>query len=120
MVAFSLVESAASWVESCGFEFPLVVDTNRSLFGCLGLRRSVLGVWNVPSLIGYAEELREGRELFRSLEGDDLHQMGGDFMVDSSGTLVYSYRGKTSSDRPSVGEILTKLKQLRNDSREKQ
>lgn len=112
MVAFSLVQSASSWVKNCGFEFPFIVDTSRSLFVSLGLRRSVLAVWNMPALIGYAEQLRAGRQLLRSLEGDDVHQLGGDFIVDSTGRLVYAYCGKTSYDRPSVSDLLAKLKEV--------
>ena len=89
-----------------------MVDSSRALFSGLGLRRSVLAVWGMPALIKYAEQLAGGGELLQSLEGDDVHQMGGDFMVDSTGKLVYVYRGKNSYDRPLVAELLSKLKAI--------
>ena len=93
-----------------------MVDTSRALFLELGLRRSVLAVWGMLALIKYAEQLAGGGKLLRSLEGDDVHQMGGDFMVDSKGKLVYVYRGKSSYDRPSVGELLAKLRAMLNST----
>ena len=113
MVAYSLVETASSWVQSCGFDYPFAVDTERALYTSLGLPRSVL-VWTIPALVKYAEQLRAGVKLLPSGKGDDIHQMGGDFIVDSSGKLAYIYRGKTSYDRPTVNNLLATLKQLQN------
>lgn len=111
-MALSSVQSAMSWAERCGFDFPLVVDSEKTVFRCLGLRRSVLAVWNMTSLIKYAEQLTAGIELQQSLEGDDIHQLGGDFMVDCGGQLLYIHRGQTSYDRPSVSQLLAKLHDL--------
>ena len=107
-MAFSLVESASEWVESCGFDFPLAVDMERALYVSLGLPRSVL-VWTTFTLARYAEQQKAGVELLKARKGDDLHQMGGDFIVDSAGRLKYIFRGKTSYDRPSVDDLLAAL-----------
>lgn len=116
VVALSHVESAVTWAEMCGFNFPLIVDTDKTVFRYFGLRRSVLAVWNIPSLIKYAEQLTAGTELLRPLAGDDIHQLGGDFMVDTRGQLLYIYRGKTSYDRPSVSQLLAKLHELKQSA----
>jgi hypothetical protein len=113
MVAYSLVDTASSWVQNCGFDFPLAVDTERELYVSLGLPRSVL-IWTIPTLIKYAEQLRAGIKLLTLGKGDDVHQMGGDFVVDSAGKLAYIYRGKTSYDRPLVKDLIAALKQLQN------
>ena len=112
MVAFSLVESASRWVQTCGFQFPLLVDTDRTLFTELGLGRSVVAVWNMQALTRYAEKVATGDKLLRSLEGDDVHQLGGDCVVDSTGKLVYVYRGRNSYDRPTIPQLLKELEQL--------
>ena len=108
MVVFSAVESASQWAENSGFEYPLLVDTNRALYLALRLRRSVV-IWSLSALIRYAEQLHSGVKLLRSYEGDDFHQMGGDFVVDSRGKLIYVYHGKTSYDRPTVNDLLAHL-----------
>lgn len=113
MVAFTLLDTAVSWVQNCGFDFPLAVDTERELYVSLGLPRSVL-IWTMPTLIKYAEQLRAGRKLLASGKGDDIYQMGGDFVVDSAGKLAYIHRGKNSYDRPAVEDLLAALKQLQD------
>ena len=111
MVAFSLVESATSWVEKCGFDFPLAVDTSRQVYTFLGLPRTTL-IWTMSTLIAYAERLRAGVQQWGAYKGDDLHQMGGDYIVDSAGKLVYVYHGKTHKDRPTVENLQTALSSL--------
>ena len=115
MVACSLVDTASSWVQSCGFDFPLAVDTERELYVSLGLPRSVL-IWTIPTLTKYAEQLRAGIKHLASGKGDDIYQMGGDFVVDSAGKLAYIYRGKTSYDRPLVKDLIAALKQQEKSS----
>jgi len=109
VVAHSILQSAQTWLESYGFEFPLLVDGEQTLYKTLGLGRSV-SLWKMPTLIRYVEQVMSGEKLLRSFEGDDLHLMGGDLMVDSSGKLLYVYYGKTTYDRPTVSELLEQLR----------
>ena len=111
VVAKSIVSSAALWLEKTRFEFPLLVDENRALYGTLGLRRSVVKVWNIYTLIRHTEQQMSGTEFAPPFEGDDLHQVGGDFMVDSTGALALFHPGKTSYDRPSVDSLLDVLRE---------
>ena len=41
--------------------------------------------------------------------GDDLTTLGGDFIVDSSGKVVYAYPSKHQYDRPDVDDLLRHL-----------
>lgn len=113
-MASSLVESATCWASSCGFDYPVLVDPSRFLYTYLGLRKTVVFWSNMPGLIRYAERMIAGIEL-RAMEGDDIHLMGGDFMVDSLGKLIFIFRTSTSN-RPSVSELLTKLMDLDKSS----
>ena len=67
-------------------------------------------VWNISSLVYYAEQKLAGRKLFSMLEEDDPHQLGGDFIIDKNGKLIFVYPSKTSTDRPSVDFLLNFLK----------
>ncbi len=107
VVARGIRESAMKWIDNNNFTFPLLLDMERRLYRVLGLRRSVLGVWRINSVLGYAEEKVAGVKGTPAYEGDDLNVMGGDFVVDSRGTLVYSYRSTNARDRPTVDELLT-------------
>lgn len=118
MVAFALIETASEWVGKCELDFPFVVDQNREFYVSLGLPRSVL-IWSAPVLIKYADQVRAGRELLKSGKGDDLHQIGGDFIIDSTGKLVYAFRGsnKDTYDRPSVPDLLAAINSLQGSDK---
>jgi hypothetical protein len=48
---------------------------------------------------------RDGR-LRRPYKGEDVLQLGGDFVLDGRGRVVYAYRSAEPTDRPSVQELL--------------
>ena len=110
VVARAVREDGLKWLETTGYTFPLLLDINRELYKCFGLGRSVAGVWTIAAIIGYAEEKLAGIPSAPHYPGDDLHTMGGDFIVDSAGKPVYIYCSKTSQDRPDVCELLTSLR----------
>ena len=111
MVASSLLASARTWLKDCGFDFPLLVDSEQSVYGQLGLGRSVV-LWKMPTLIRYVEQVVAGERLLPSFEGDDLHLMGGDVLVDSKGTVLYVYFGKTTYDRPAISDLIKTLEKV--------
>lgn len=110
VVARGVREDGLKWLETTGYTFPLLLDINRELYNCFGLGRSVAGVWTIAAITGYAEEKLAGIPTAPHYPGDDLHTMGGDFIVDSAGKPVYIYCSKTSQDRPDVSELLTSLR----------
>jgi len=97
----------------------MFVDPARQLYNALGLKRSVAKVWSISALVYYAEQKRAGRKLVAMFEEDDPTQMGGDFVFDKDGTLALVYRSKVSTDRPSVGDLLKCVKDVRTMENEK-
>lgn len=57
----------------------------RDVYRSFGLRSSLSGVWNHEALLYYADEKLAGRELPKADRdaGQDVHQLGGDFVLDS-------------------------------------
>lgn len=43
---------------------------------------------------------------------EDVHQLGGDFILDASGRVVYEYRSEDPADRPSPTELMEVLARL--------
>ena len=43
---------------------------------------------------------------------EDVHQLGGDFVLDASGQITYSYRSHDPADRPSVHELIESVAKL--------
>lgn len=66
--------------------------------------------WDLNVFIGYAEAVTKGRVDRIGYSGDDVTVIGGDFIADSTGRLLYSYRSKEQYDRPKVDDILSFLK----------
>ena len=113
VVARGTIESGLKWLENVKLPFPLLLDISLTLYRSLGLKRSVKAVWTIPTIVSYAEEKVAGVPSTPAYEGDDLHVLGGDFIVDPTGKLLYAYPSKTSSDRPSLDDVLTVLENLK-------
>lgn len=112
IVSFGEQAGAIKWLEQTQCPFDMVLDGERKIYQAFGLSKSVYKVWCIESLVYYAEQLVAGRELPKPFENvhDDPHQMGGDFLLDSQGVIKMSYCGKSSTDRPSIDQILLAMK----------
>ena len=106
-------DSGLEFIKSSNLTYPLLLDGSRELYRRLGLKRSIKAVWSVPTLKYYAEEKVAEIPPTPALAGDDLHVLGGDFIIDREGKLVYAYPSKTSSDRPIIDMVLKELKSLK-------
>jgi len=89
--------------------YPVLVDRERVVYRAWGLRRSSLaGIWLDPRLWArYAALIVRGERLRRL--GSDTLQLGGDFVLDRAGKVVYA-RPQQRDDRPPVGELLRMLR----------
>ena len=88
------------------------MDGSRQFYRLLGLKRSIKAVWSVNTLKSYAEEKIAEVPPTPALPGDDLHVLGGDFIADAIGKIVFTYPSKISSDRPSIDGLLDELRSL--------
>lgn len=109
VVARGTQPDATSWLDNYKYPFQLLLDLPMKLYRELGLSRSVEKVWNIGSMVGYAEQKIAGTPGYPPYQGDDLHLMGGDFIVDSLGKLVLTHPSATPKDRPTLEQILTAL-----------
>jgi len=89
----------------------MVVDANREIYHAFGLKKSFKKVWGTFSLVYYAEQILSGRSLPKPYENihDDPHQMGGDFIVDSSKRVIFSHPSQSPSDRPGVCQLIVAM-----------
>ena len=106
-------DSALKFCEFTNLSFQLLLDSSRQFYRLLGLKRSINNVWRVATLKGYAEEKVAGVPETLALTGDDLHVMGGDFVVDTNGRLVFAYASKTPRDGPTVDQVLDELRSMK-------
>ncbi len=108
VVAAGIVESGRKWLDDYKLTVPLLVNPGRELYRFLGCRRSVT-VWSLENIISYSEDRVAGVPPSASYAGDDVHLMGGDYMVDDMGRLVLVYHSATPQDRPTVELIASCL-----------
>ena len=67
-------------------------------------------VWGWRMVLRYAEIIRaDGFSGLRRPTEDTL-QLGGDFLVDANGTLIYGFWGEGPDDRPEVDELIAALR----------
>lgn len=109
---------AATWTHECireaGITLPCsqtdalqhVVDRERLVYTKLGLQRSISGSWALDALAMYASMKAQGISVnSTSSSTDDIHQLGGDFLLMPDGKVVMAYYSTSSIDRPTVQSI---------------
>jgi peroxiredoxin len=100
---------ADRWLKDTGVEFPLLVDEGNDVYDRYGMKRSFWKTWQPKVLWDYAKRLIKGESLKRS--SGDPYQMGGDFIIDTSGIVRLAYRSDDPTDRPPVDDLLHVLEQ---------
>ena len=111
IVAAGTKESGEKWQKDYGLSFPLIVDPDWKLYRLLGQRRST-DVWSFANIVSFAEKKLAGIPLAATYDGDDFHIMGGDFVVEDAGKLLYAHPSKTTTDRPTMEEFFSVLDSL--------
>lgn len=111
IISFGSDYWARLWLQETGSPFPLLLDPQRSVYRAYDLERSLLRSWNLRTIGFYARALLS-RSAWRGIQGDSS-QLGGDFVVDADGLIRLAYRSHDPTDRPSVRELLSVLRQLK-------
>lgn len=97
----------ASFVRRYPKPYPVVGDPNRMAYQAFGLdRTSWLNILRPDVLLMYLWRMLTGTRVRVPYRGEDVLQLGGDFIVARSGRVVFAYRSKVATDRPSVAALL--------------
>ena len=111
VVTFSAPDAVADYQRWTLAPLDVVIDERREVYAAFGLGRgSVIQVWGPRAWWAYARLLRQGRRFQRPTE--DTLQLGGDFVIDSQGRVRYARRGRDSTDRPSIDELVAVVEAL--------
>lgn len=90
--------------------FPVVGDPDRVAYRAFGLERTSWLTFLKPSVIcGYLRLMLRGVRVKTPNAGEDVRQLGGDFVLDSDGKVVWRFTSADPTARPSVGELLRVL-----------
>lgn len=87
--------------------FSVVCDPERIAYRAFGLERtSWLSFLNPVTLWQYLTLVVRGGKVRVPYKGEDVLQLGGDFILDRTGKVVFEYRSRTATDRPTIAALL--------------
>ncbi len=109
VVTFELDPVAESYVRETGLPWPLLIDGDRKLYRAYGMDRgSTWSIFGPASWWAYLKLLFRGRKLKKST--GDVHQLGGDVLIDPTGVVRLHHVGSGPADRPSVQRLLDAIR----------
>lgn len=112
VVTFESDFFARTYEAESGLDWPLLVDREREAYRYYDmLRASFWDLWGPGSWLAYLRELGRGGKLRPA--SDDIHQRGGDVLIDPEGIVRLHHVGEGPADRPSVEEILARVVRVR-------
>ena len=93
--------------------FPFLCDPERRVYRAFGLERGRWGMFFRPRVLAhYCRQMLRGWGIRRPYPGEDVLQLGGDFILDRARRLAFAHRSADPSDRPAVDELLRRLRAL--------
>ncbi len=88
--------------------FTVLSDPERDVYYAYGLAQGhLLRMFSPKTVWTYVKHFARGRRYHHA--ASDWRQLGGDFILDENGTVLYEHRGQTPSDRPSLASLIAML-----------
>lgn len=111
-VTFESPERARQFAEKLGLPWPLLIDQDLVYYHAYGMYRAGFwDVWGVQTWIAYLGELLRGN-LPGKGRNANIHQRGGDVLIDEQGIVRWCYVGSGPAARPTIGEIIAQVEEL--------
>lgn len=99
------------YLERQKWHVPVVSDPDRAVYRAFGLERTGWLTFFRPGVLWkYLRGLLNGYALKAPYAGEDVLQLGGDFLLDRNGDVVFAYRSADPTDRPTVGALLERCR----------
>ena len=112
LVGLGTAEQAEKFRTEFSLSFPMICDPQKELYSLFGLGRGTLRTMASATVL-----MRGLRAMYQGntpgIPSGDVMQMPGVFLIDTDGTIRYSYYAKDASDHPPVDSLLA-LKDLFN------
>ncbi len=110
-------QQLAHYVRRMGWQVPLVCDPERAVYRLFGLERTSWLTFLHPRVVwGYFRGMLRGYRLKMPYWGEDVRQLGGDFLLDRHRRLLFAYRSAVPTDRPAAATLLEALSALATPS----
>jgi hypothetical protein len=90
---------------------PVVCDPERAAYRAFGLQRvGWLSFFRPKVLGGYLAKIFRGHKVRKPYPGEDVLQLGGDFVLNRRREVVFSFASDDPTSRPGVADILRSLR----------
>ena len=110
VVAQAKPEVLSRYIEKQKWSVPIVSDPERAAYSAFGLERTRWLTFFRPRVLwGYLRGMAKGYRVKKPVAGEDVLQLGGDFLVSRDQKLVFAYRSADPTDRPSVGALMNAI-----------
>jgi hypothetical protein len=107
VVSFAPPERVAAYLARYPLPFPAVADPERAAYQAFELGRTSWPAMLHPRfVVRYLRLIFGGRLPHRPDEGEDVLQLGGDFVLDSGYRLCYAHRSADPTDRPAADKLV--------------
>jgi peroxiredoxin len=115
VISFAPPQRVRTYVTEYPQPFPVVSDPSLAAYSAFALERAPMRSMLRPGVIGrYLLHIFHGWWPKRSAAGEDVRQLGGDFLLDADGKLRYVHPSAEPTDRPSAAELLEQVRKLVN------
>jgi peroxiredoxin len=110
VVSFTGPEKVRVYVEKYPLPFPVVSDPRLKAYRAFALGRAPIGSFFRPGVLWhFVKLLFRGWRPRRPGKGDDILQLGGDFVLDPEQRLVYAHPSRDAADRPTATALIAEV-----------
>ena len=106
IVTFDADFMTKAYVEQTGLPWPLLVDSDHSVYDAYGMGQgSWWSIYGPVSIWNYLKLIFKGSGIHKP--GSDYRQLGGDVLIDPEGIVRFYHGSESPHDRPSVKSLLS-------------
>ena len=114
VVSFTPPKVIEAFLAKHPLAFPIVSDPKREAYRAFALRRTNVFAFFKPRVLGkFIRQILNGFRVRKPVDSDVL-QLGGDFLLDAEGRVVWSWPSQDATDRPSPADIQAAVVKLPN------
>jgi peroxiredoxin len=100
-------DTLARYLSRRAWHVPVVADPERVAYAAFRLERTGWLTFFRPKVVwGYFRGMARGYGVKAPHAGEDVLQLGGDFVLNRRGEVVFAYRSADPADRPTVAALL--------------
>ena len=103
-------DALAAFRREMDLPFPCLADDGGAVHAAYGLARASSGrLLHPATILAYARFIVGGQRLLPP-SGEDVHRLGGDFVIDAQGEIRLAHRSRHPADRPAVATLVRALR----------